>query len=208
MEAGIGALKTLKNGWLLIETEKKSELVEVCKKINEVSREELEGYMPTLKNLRIIVFNVPEDITSENVEQAIVLQNSGLNLNESEIKPKFVFEDRKKQKNLVIEMNSETRKRLVDRKLKTGWHVCNSNDYLSLTFCLKKFNSKKAPGEDGLTSDILIRAFQVCPLFFTRIYNACLKEGCVSEKSKHSVINLIIKPGREECNEVLTNKSN
>jgi hypothetical protein len=131
MKVGIGALKILKNGQLLIETEKKSELEEICKKINEVSGEELEGYMPTLKNLRIIIFNVPEDITSENVAQATVLQNSDLNLNESETKPKFVFEDRKKHKNLVTEMNSETRKRLVDRKLKTGWHVCSSNDYLS-----------------------------------------------------------------------------
>jgi len=55
--------------------------------------------------------------------QAIALQNSELNLNENEIKPKFMFEDRKKHKNLVIEMNSEIRKRLVDRKLKIGWHV-------------------------------------------------------------------------------------
>jgi len=43
---------------------------------------------------------------------------------------------------------------------------------------LKKFNPKKAPGDDGLTSDILTRAFQVLPLFFTRMYNTCLKEGC------------------------------
>ena len=32
---------------------------------------------------------------------------------------------------------------------------------------LKKFNTKKPPGEDGLTSNILTRAFQVFPLFFT-----------------------------------------
>jgi hypothetical protein len=44
----------------------------------------------------------------------------------------------------------------------------------------KKFNSKKAPGEDGLTSDILIRAFQVFPLFFTQIYNAGFKGGMLS----------------------------
>jgi hypothetical protein len=43
---------------------------------------------------------------------------------------------------------------------------------------LKKFNSKKFPGEDGLTSDILTIAFQAFPLFFTQIYNACLKKGC------------------------------
>jgi hypothetical protein len=53
---------------------------------------------------------------------------------------------------------------------------------------LKKFNSKKAPGEDGLTSDILIRAFQVFPLFFTQMYNACLKEVCFPKKWKHSVL--------------------
>ena len=63
------------------------------------------------------MFNVPEDITPEYEVQAIVLQNCGLNLNEIEITPKFVFEDRKKHKNLIIEVNSETRKLSVDRKL-------------------------------------------------------------------------------------------
>jgi len=80
----------------------KSELEEVCEKLNEVCGEELESYMPKLKNPRIIVFNVPEDITLENAAQATVLQNSELNLNENEIKPKFVFEDRKKHRNLLI----------------------------------------------------------------------------------------------------------
>jgi hypothetical protein len=143
MKVGISALKTLKNGQLLIESEKKSELEEVCKKINEVCGEELESYMPTLKNPRIIVFIVPEDITSENAAQAIVLQNSELNL-KNEIKPKFMFEDKKKRKNLVIEVNSETRKRLVGRKLKIGWHVCNSSDYFSVMRIYKcgKYNHR------------------------------------------------------------------
>jgi hypothetical protein len=65
----------------------------------------------------------------------------------------------------------------------------------------KKFNSKKAPGEDGLTNDILIRAFQIFPLFFTHIHNVCLTEGCFPKKWKHSVIIPIIKPGKEECND-------
>ena len=56
------------------------------------------------------MFNVPEDIIPENVAQAIVLQNSDLDLNESNIKPKFVFEDRGKHKNLVTEVNSDTHK--------------------------------------------------------------------------------------------------
>ena len=60
----------------------------------------------------------------------------------------------------------------------------------------KKLTRKRAPGEDGLSSDILIRAFQVFPLFFTHIYNACLKEGCFPKQWKHSVIIPIVKPGK------------
>jgi len=67
---------------------------------------------------------------------------------------------------------------------------------------LKKFNSKKAPGKDGLTSDILIRAFQAFPLFFTELYNACLKKGCFPKNWKHSVIIPIVKPGKEKCNDL------
>ena len=138
IKVGISALKTLKNSQLLTESEKKSELEEVCKKINEVCGEELESSTTTQKSQNI-VFNVPEDTTSENV-----LQNSERNLNENEIKPKFMVEDRKKHKNLVIEVNSEICKHLVDRKLKTGWHICNSTDYLSVTHCYKcsKYNHR------------------------------------------------------------------
>jgi retron-type reverse transcriptase len=71
-----------------------------------------------------------------------------------------------------------------------------------ITANLKKFNSKKAPGKDGLNRDILIRAFQVFPLFFTQIYSECLKKGCFPKNLKHSVIIPIIKPGKEKCNDV------
>ena len=144
LKVGISALKTLKNGQILIQSDSKSDLEEVNKRISETCGEELEGYIPTLKNPRLIVFNVPEDIIFENMAQAIVLQNSDLGLNESDIKPKFVFEDRRKHKNLVIEVNSETRKRLRDRKIKIGWHVCNSTDYVNVTRCYKcsKYNHR------------------------------------------------------------------
>jgi hypothetical protein len=91
MKVGIIAPISLKNCQLLIESENISDLEGVCKKINEVCRKELESYMPTLKNPRVSVFNVPEDITSENEAQTIALQNSELGLNEDYRKPKFVF---------------------------------------------------------------------------------------------------------------------
>jgi hypothetical protein len=38
----------------------------------------------TTHESRLIVFNVPQDITSKNAAQAIHLQNSKLNLNQNE----------------------------------------------------------------------------------------------------------------------------
>ena len=50
MKVGISALKTLKNGQVLIESDNKSDLEEVNKRISEACGEELEGYISTLKN--------------------------------------------------------------------------------------------------------------------------------------------------------------
>jgi len=50
LKVGINALKTLKNGQILIESDNKSDLEEVNKRISEACGEELEGYISTLKN--------------------------------------------------------------------------------------------------------------------------------------------------------------
>jgi len=49
MKVSISAFKTLKNGQLLIESERKNDLEIVCEKINGVCGEELESYTPSLK---------------------------------------------------------------------------------------------------------------------------------------------------------------
>jgi len=49
MKVGIRVHKTLKCVQLLVEWDKKRELKEVCKKINEVCGEELESYMAAIK---------------------------------------------------------------------------------------------------------------------------------------------------------------
>jgi hypothetical protein len=68
---------------------------------------------------------------------------------------------------------------------------------------IKKFNPKKAPGEDGLTSEILLRAFRSFPFFLTEVYNKCLKEGCFPKQWKKSSIASIIKPGKEDNRDAL-----
>jgi ribonuclease HI len=67
---------------------------------------------------------------------------------------------------------------------------------------LEKFNPRKAPGEDALTSEILLQVFKRIPNFFTEIYNECLRRGHFPTCWKRSIIIPIMKPGKEGVNEV------
>jgi len=53
-----------------------------------------------------------------------------------------------------------------------------------IAFVIKKFNPNKAPGEDGLTNEILLRVFGNFPSFLTELYNKCLNEGCFRRQWK------------------------
>jgi hypothetical protein len=62
---------------------------------------------------------------------------------------------------------------------------------------IKKFNPKKAPGEDGLRSEILLRVFGNFPSFLIEVYNKYLKEDSFPRQWKKSSIVPIVKPGKE-----------
>jgi hypothetical protein len=57
---------------------------------------------------------------------------------------------------------------------------------------LEKFDPSKAPGEDGMNSDILLQTYKCFPNFFTEIYNECLKRGYFPKEWKRSIILPII----------------
>jgi hypothetical protein len=50
---------------------------------------------------------------------------------------------------------------------------------------IKRFNVKKAPGEDGLLREILLSALRSIPSILTEVYNKCLKEGCFPKQKKN-----------------------
>ena len=101
------------------------------------------------------------------------------------------------------ESDSELHKR-IRREVKEPIYTDEDTPFTTeeLIAGLKKFDPDKAPGEDGLTSVILIRAFETFPLFFTELYNACLRNGCFPKIWKHSIIIPIVKPGKEECSDL------
>ena len=67
---------------------------------------------------------------------------------------------------------------------------------------IKHFNPKKAPGEDGISSEILLRVFELFPSFITKMYNECLVKGYFPKIWKKTVIIPITKPGKEQSSEV------
>ena len=62
---------------------------------------------------------------------------------------------------------------------------------------LEKFDPQKAPGEDAINSDVLLRAFRNFPTFFTEVYNKCLKNGHFPNYWKRSIIQPIVKKNSE-----------
>lgn len=144
MKVGIKSFSELKSGQLLLEVANKEELEVIRNNINQNCGEELEAVAGKRRNPRIIIFNIAEDISIENVVEALLAQNKELDGAAQEVKPIFQFYDKKKNKNIVVEINSSVRKQLIGKKIKLGWNMCNWQDYIKVSRCFKcsKYNHR------------------------------------------------------------------
>jgi hypothetical protein len=66
---------------------------------------------------------------------------------------------------------------------------------------IEGFNPRKAPGPDGITSEILTLIFKSIPKTVTLIYNDCLRRGCFPKNWKIAKIIPITKPGKEDSSD-------
>ena len=143
MKVGICAFRSLRDGRVLLETKSKEEIELLHTNINDKCCQLLEANIQELRNPNIVIYNVPEEVTIENAEE-ISTQNPELNLNTGDVKPKFIFRGKRNTRNLVIEVGSQTRLKIFNTKLKIGWHICNTEDYVVVNRCFKcsKYNHK------------------------------------------------------------------
>lgn len=179
IKVGVSSFKSLKNGNILIQTGNKSDMDSICKNINEKCGDEVEANGTKLWNPRLIIFNTPEDMNLDDLKDAILAQNSELNLQENDVTPRFIFKDRKGKTNLIMEVNSETRKKLEGRKLKVGWNMCGHDDYIKINRCYKcnKYNHRANDCTGTLT----------CPLCAG---NHSMRE-CTAQRNQYRCINCI-----------------
>jgi hypothetical protein len=141
MKIGITTFRDLRNGRLLIETQNKKEIDALSKTIIEVCGEELEASTPRRRNRRLIIYNVPEEVIIENAEELVMKQNSELCIEKEDITPRFLFKDKRKANNLVIEVNSKTRTKFLGKKMKLGWNMCMLMTTLRLIGAINAANS-------------------------------------------------------------------
>jgi hypothetical protein len=137
MKIGIRALKSLKNGQVMIEADTKEELELLNSQIYDTCGDQLEVNIQTRRNPRLIIYNVPDALTPDNAEGIIIAQNPDLNLHKGDIQAKYSFKTKRKTRNLIIEVLPQTRRQLLHNKLKIEWMVCNVDDYVSVNRCFK-----------------------------------------------------------------------
>jgi hypothetical protein len=125
INVGVNTFKSHNRG-VLIETNSKEEIEVLDKEIQAKCRDELEAHVHMLIKPRLIILNVPEDISKTNIEDSIL--NPELYIKRGRITAKFNY-DKKMYRNAVVEVRADTRKTLVHRKIKLGWQMCRIEDY-------------------------------------------------------------------------------
>jgi hypothetical protein len=96
------------------------------------------------------------------------------------------------QDNTDHHMNIRT---LAEQPIKTTDREFTQNEVKQT---IENFNLRKAPGPDGITSEILKLAFKSIPKTVTSIYNKCLKSGYFPRIWKTAKILPITKHGKED----------
>jgi hypothetical protein len=145
MKEGVKSFKSLKDGRVLIETGTSEEVNLLSATMRDKCGNELEVSVPKLRNPRLVVYNVPQDIKVENLEEKLLTQNPELGFSQGEIEAKFLYRTKRGRVNLVIEVCSGVRKKLLHSKLKLGWLICSTDDYLVARRCFKcsRFNHRQ-----------------------------------------------------------------
>jgi hypothetical protein len=156
MQVGICALKSLRDGRVIMETKIKEDIELICTNINDKCNQLLEVSIQKHRNPRIVIY-IPEEVNVENAEEIMKTQNPELMINAEEVVPKFTYRGKRNVKNMVIEVGPQTRQKILSTKLKIDWHISNTRDCIVVSRCYKcsRFNHKSSE----------CRGEETCPLY-------------------------------------------
>ena len=85
VKIGIRTFKKLKDSKVLIEADTKNDIEILNSQIRDKCVDRLESNVQKRRNPRLITYDVPDEVTLENAEDIIRVQNSALALNKGDI---------------------------------------------------------------------------------------------------------------------------
>ena len=93
IRVGISSFKSMKGGRVFIEAGTQEEIKLLSSTITEKCGEDMEVTIPKLRKPRLIIHNVPQDITVENLEETILAQNPELNMATGDTEARYTHTD-------------------------------------------------------------------------------------------------------------------
>ena len=76
------------------------------------------------------MLGIPEEMAMGNVRETLMKQNPEINLSDRILEPKFCYTTKRGNRNLVIEVDSTTRIKLLQTRVQMGWTVCKLDDFI------------------------------------------------------------------------------
>jgi len=111
--------------------------------------EELDVNIQKLKNPSLVILNIPEEITVDNVEETLRRKNPEKDIQAG---AKFCYVTKKEMRNTVIEVEPSTRGKLMINRIKLVWAICRVDDYIVAKRCYRcsKYNHtfRECKGEE------------------------------------------------------------
>ena len=92
---------------------------------------------PEVKKPQISIAQIPEDITLDNVEVTLSRQNPEKDMKVGDTKAKFRYVTKRKTRNMVIEVDTSNRGKLMTTRIKLGWAICRVDDYIVAKSCYR-----------------------------------------------------------------------
>jgi len=120
IRVGIKAVKTIRDRGLVIETGSEEERNILSTEISNKLGERLDIIQHKLRKPGLIIYSVPDEITTEYVGVIIRAQNPKVLTNDENIEAKYRFKNKRGRYNIVMEVGPQTRKQLLQTKLKIG----------------------------------------------------------------------------------------
>jgi hypothetical protein len=142
IKLGIGSLKTLRGGRVQIETGSIQEAETLTNNIKDKLGDRMKTNIQRPRKPRLKINNIPEDIATDHIEDILIAQDPDLALKKGK---SFLnsIETKKRTRNIVIEVNSHTRKKLIQKKVKLGWIKYSMGDYLDYLVATRCFGCSR-----------------------------------------------------------------